>query len=771
MTFPQRLRAFAAAWLCVCLGAPQAQAQSPAQGDYPDDPLARGGALAVDQVWSGHPADFSLLTVQRVQVVAYYNRNRQVTLAARNLNSTAWQRLALDSRVGWDSHNDLNLAVDANGHLHLSGNMHADPMNYWRSAQPLTDAAQLATAGFMQRLPLLVNTSEERLATYPTFLTSPRGEFIFTYRNHNDSGHSSGRWHVLRYDADAKRFSRLTGPNGLFEWTGHYSVYPTFTVDDKYVHVVWMWRATTDAATNYRLSYARSADLVRWSDAFGRAVSLPLTPDHEQTIVDDVRRGGGLLNGQPRLGLDRDGTPLVAYHRYDGNGLSQVYVARPDATAQRWSTRRLTQSSWTWAFSGGGSLPPGGAVSNSFEDDDPLDGIVNLSVTFRRPDGTREPASGRYQLDETSLAPLTPPPSTQNYLSAGKPKCANGFDDPSAVENTFTHNGQAMAVRRSRSTGVAYAEDHYYLRWETLPANRDAPRYDAAGNEINPPASRLRLYRTGCEFGAPVRNAAGQLAGLMFKPAAARRVGAMTLGTDAGRPFGSYLSSGSSGVGSFAEWSFTLEEPREVVLAGGVWASAQGNSFFVQVDDGPLVDWHFSGLWSYWPVTAGPTRAATSFALAAGAHTLRVYPREPGARVDHLWLSPAGGGKSTAARLRGNQGFVLKPDAKAVSGQSLQMPAGTASSATAARYEIAVEQSGDYVLLARTRASSGSADSFFISVNGGEFAPWNVPLSAAQWTWRAVWGQPRSLSAGTLRLDVMGREAGAELDSFILLRR
>jgi hypothetical protein len=66
----------------------------------------------IDQVWSGHPVGFSLLTSPPYQYAAYYNAERQMILAQRKLDSETWVKHPIDQHIGWDSHNYITLALD-----------------------------------------------------------------------------------------------------------------------------------------------------------------------------------------------------------------------------------------------------------------------------------------------------------------------------------------------------------------------------------------------------------------------------------------------------------------------------------------------------------------------------------------------------------------------------------------------------------------------------------------------------------------------------------
>lgn len=92
--------------------------------------------LEVSPVWSGHPVGFALLTCAARQFVAFYDADRQMTIGPRGLEERRWQLVRLPSVLGWDSHNYVTLAVDSAGQIHVSGNMHCQPLVYFRTQRP-----------------------------------------------------------------------------------------------------------------------------------------------------------------------------------------------------------------------------------------------------------------------------------------------------------------------------------------------------------------------------------------------------------------------------------------------------------------------------------------------------------------------------------------------------------------------------------------------------------------------------------------------------------
>ena len=90
------------------------------------------GSLFISKVWAGHPVSFDVLTYGHVQFVAFYD-DRKMTVGMRNLDAEMWtfeqprgvwleNRGRLSSETGWDTPS-LTMAIDADDHIHLSGNM------------------------------------------------------------------------------------------------------------------------------------------------------------------------------------------------------------------------------------------------------------------------------------------------------------------------------------------------------------------------------------------------------------------------------------------------------------------------------------------------------------------------------------------------------------------------------------------------------------------------------------------------------------------------
>lgn len=420
-------------------------------------PVTAAAADVVDiaPVWSGHPVGFALLTQGKRQFVAFYDAERQMTAGFRTVDSNQWQFVRLPSRVGWDSHNYITMALDDEGYLHISGNMHCVPLIYFRSKQPY-DIASLEPVASM------VGQNEKR-CTYPRFMRGSQNELLFTYRD-GRSGNGEQIWNV--YDLATKSWRRLLD-QPLFSGKGKMNAYFNGPVrgQDGTFHICWVWRNTPDCATNHDLCYARSKDLVHWETSAGKSLAIPITLETAE-IVDPVPPGGGIINGNTKIGFDSQKRVVLSYHKFDAAGKTQLYNARREANG--WKVYQTSDWDYRWEFQGGGSIGFGISLGPVTVESD-----GSLTQTYRH----IKHGSGAWQLDEITLKPTGKATIRRSPMPKGFGK----------VESTWP----GISVRTAEDLGQADEPDtRYLLRWETLPANRDRPH---PGDP--PPPSMLRVYR------------------------------------------------------------------------------------------------------------------------------------------------------------------------------------------------------------------------------------------------------------------------------------
>jgi len=420
--------------------------------------------IEIDSVWAGHPVGFCLLTHGERQHIAYYNANRNMVVGQRNLNDPEFQLYVMSATsrethggtstvLGWDSHNFVTLGIDKQGYIHLSGNVHVNPLTYFRSTKP-NDISTLEQVFEMVG-------SEEQRTTYPHFMLTKDGELLYHYR---DGGSGNGNEIYNKYNCETKTWSRmlvvpLTDGQGLMN---AYQTQPTVMKDGWY-HIYWVWRDTPDCSTNHDLSYMKSPDLKNWFNAFGNPVDLPATLDKKSLIVDPIPVEGGIINLAARLILDEENKPVFVYHKFDPEGNTQLYIAQ--LNGKEWSYKPVTEWDYRWFFSGNGS--------------------INSEILLK---GFRKRDDGNYEIDYWHIkygngAILL----NADFDPIGKVLKPEPFGETMKPEGEFP----GLKVRTSGDIGESGDENiRYLLKWETLERNRDRPR-----PEPWPEPGQLYLYK------------------------------------------------------------------------------------------------------------------------------------------------------------------------------------------------------------------------------------------------------------------------------------
>ena len=424
----------------------------------------------ITPVWSGHRVGFAFLAHNDALYIAFYDRDRKMTVGRRPFDAREWEFKTLPTAVGWDSHNYIAMTFDSEDYLHLSGNMHCVPLIYFRAAKP-NDIASL------EQVPAMVGR-EEKHVTYPKFLTDRSGELIFTYRD-GSSGNGSQYWNV--YDTASKTWRRLLD-TPLFDGQGERNAYfsgPELGPDQRY-HMIWVWRDTPDCATNHDLGYARSADLVHWEKSDGTPILLPIQFGGGE-MIDPVPAGGGILNGLHHLAFDAETRPMVSYTKYDENGQIQLWNARREAGG--WRKEQATHWDQKFVFSGGGCIVVDYRFSGLSRDSE-----GRFVQTWRYLPQKKE---GRVTLDPETLRPIEPSPEnpapTLAEDSSAKKISSPLFDQAIAEEMDKIELDDPRV--QMQKVSVSAGNRLFVFRWETLPVNRDRPPKEGA-----PAPATLRVF-------------------------------------------------------------------------------------------------------------------------------------------------------------------------------------------------------------------------------------------------------------------------------------
>lgn len=405
---------------------------------------------AIDKVWAGHSVGFAMTTSASHIYVAYYDANRQLTVAQRPLNNPAhWVYHKVDTWLGWDSHNLIAMALDKDGALHVAGNMHVDPLTYFRS-DPSGDVRGL------KRVAVMVTASRETAMTYPVFLKNADGRLIFKYRD-GSSGRGNEIYNI--YDEATDNWQALTSAP-LVDGEGKRNAYFVGPVQgpDGWFHMAWVWRDSPHAETNHDLSYAKSRDLINWQAADGRALALPIRL-FEADIVDPVPVKGGMINNNTVVGFDDQGRAMITYHKYDQAGNTQIWVARREGN--RWHARQISNwQGYRWDFKGTGSL-------NS-----------ELFV-----EGARALNHGRLVVRVTRLGQAIDLIIDAESMTLIEERKSQTVAQYLAPRLNVPDGQQVNTVEAKGPKGEVYV-----LAWTARPPNRDLP------SDNIPAASDLRLY-------------------------------------------------------------------------------------------------------------------------------------------------------------------------------------------------------------------------------------------------------------------------------------
>jgi hypothetical protein len=439
----------------------------------------------VAPVWSVHRAGPpELLTRDDRQYVAYFDHDRFLTVAQRDLDSGQWQYHKFPVQMGWQtgSHAKLSLALDRQGYIHLTayrrGLLQEPPMPprpiYYRSLAPHS----------IDEFEQLYMVSENERTDYPTFMTVD-GTIYFSFR---DGGSGQGDQYFYRYD-DGQRQWEMVLDTPLTDGEGERSAYiygkglPIPSPDGRW-HLLWVWRETPDHATNNSLSYARTVgdDLTQWESAAGVPVTPPFTIDNTELLVDGAPPGGGLSNPLNALSWDSKNRPVISYHRFDETGASQIYNARFEG--DDWMVVPATNWDFVWgeSYSGTGALNIAGTVRMS-----PVTPAGKGELTQFV--WNREVEEAIVVLDEETLQPIRFE-SPQPVAWRQKLSIPESDFQVEPIPDLRRTGGPLVVELISDSDGSGLEGISYFLRWEHGGANRDRPV-----PEPWPEPTMLRVYK------------------------------------------------------------------------------------------------------------------------------------------------------------------------------------------------------------------------------------------------------------------------------------
>jgi hypothetical protein len=298
-------------------------------------------AYQIDKAWSGTRVAFSGIVKERVAYIAYYDRERWLTVAEINFQTKMTCRQRLSSQFGgWDSHNGVTLAMAGDGTVHVSANMHNTALTLANT----DTTGSIATFKFTRP-----TSADESIVTYPTFIRGLNGDLLFLYR----SGRSgNGKWLINRWTE--RRWERLGEIFAGKSQQRQVSAYPSQFIQDATGswHFAIVWRTGPDVSANIAVSYANTRDFHVFYGADRRRLSSPLTPESADT-VETPGENSGLMNSASII-LDKENKPIVVYTRYGKGGRNAIVAARPQGSG--WMITDIANSKSRTQIAGGGTL-------------------------------------------------------------------------------------------------------------------------------------------------------------------------------------------------------------------------------------------------------------------------------------------------------------------------------------------------------------------------------------------------------------------------------
>jgi hypothetical protein len=258
----------------------------------------------------------AIVTHAGYQYTAFWNTNRQVVLARRQLPDGAWEKFDFTDYTNSadDAHNTISLGIcPGDGTLHLAFDHHDNDLHYRRSVPDLTtnpESVPWAASSFTSVAASLVDSTPVSALTYPRFVTEPGGSKLLLAARIGQSG--SGDELLWEYDSVAQAWTEIGQfIDGVTDSVNAYLHGLAYAEGDQRLHAAWCWRDTPDATTNHDLYYAYSDDHGRtWhnnaGDVIAAAGSSFITPNAPGAGVWSIGQNRGLIN-QEHLAVDAAG--------------------------------------------------------------------------------------------------------------------------------------------------------------------------------------------------------------------------------------------------------------------------------------------------------------------------------------------------------------------------------------------------------------------------------------------------------------------------------
>ncbi|HEX7902403.1 MAG TPA: BNR repeat-containing protein [Chitinophagaceae bacterium] len=283
----------------------------------------------------------SLCSFGNTQYISYYNNDGFIVVGKRKLTSGKWELKTtnLKGNVA-DAHNAISIMADGDGYLHLAWSHHSNKLHYYKSIKP-------GSLEMKDESPM--TGSIEQKVTYPEFHCFPDGNLLFLYR---DGQSGQGNLVINRYNTKEKQWTQLH--TNLIDGERERNAYWQACVDAKgTIHLSWVWRESSDVASNHDMCYARSTDGgLTWENSKGEKYQLPINATTAEYVCR-IPQKSELIN-QTSMYADNDGSPIIAsYWKETGDTAPQYHIIY-NVNGQ-WQVQNLGFRKTTFSLSGAGT--------------------------------------------------------------------------------------------------------------------------------------------------------------------------------------------------------------------------------------------------------------------------------------------------------------------------------------------------------------------------------------------------------------------------------
>ncbi|MEM7033850.1 MAG: putative Ig domain-containing protein, partial [Chloroflexota bacterium] len=532
-----------------------------------------------------------------------------VTVDGQPVNGYKW---TIPVNTGFTSVALNNLSVDIE--LPLTAGEHT-VIVYLREPSTRLDTLTMVLATASNQAPVLDPISTQSIAEGDTL--------IFT-ANASDNDIPA---QTLTYSmVDGPVGASIDSVSGQFSWlasgVGVYS--PTIIVSDGALTDSQTVQITVEDASSSCGPLVQEAEAGTLSGAF--TVMSDATASNGQYIEAPDGTGvgavGGVDNAEFCFTVTEAGTYRLVGSVWAPNGGSNSFYVTVDGEP-------VDGYKWT--------IPPNTGFTAVNVNDSPVEVELLLTagnhtvIVYLREDGTRLDTLSLIEVTTANQAPTAVDPGNQNSLINNPVNVVINATDPDNDPLTFSASGLPAGLSIDSSSGLVSG----------TPTTLGTSNVTITVDDGNGGSDSINFSWT-------INDDGGVTCGFMDQEAEdATLSGAFTVISDAVANNGQYIEVPSgNGVGAVggpnrAEFCFDVPADGTYKLLGSVWAPNGGsNSFFVTVDGQPVDGYK----WTI-PINTGFTDVALNnssvdieLSLTAGEHTVIVYLREPGTRLDTLSL-------------------------------------------------------------------------------------------------------------------------------------